>query len=55
MKYQSDVISLYLIFRSPVFPRCFPAPYYYYEIEIGRMSFYYDILCICYYYYMHID
>ena len=24
MKYQSDVISLYLIFRSPVFPRCFP-------------------------------
>ena len=40
MKYQSDVISLYLIFRSPVFPRCFPAPYYYYEIEIGRMSFY---------------
>ena len=27
MKYQSDVISLYLIFRSPVFPRCFPAPY----------------------------
>ena len=24
MKYQSDVISLYLIFRSPVFPGCFP-------------------------------
>ena len=24
---------------SPVFPRSFPAPYY--EIEIGRMSFYY--------------